>query len=72
MHILPSSKIPFAKIPLDMMISNKITFKKKYQKKLKDDTYRDVQANAIHEADADADEAGLIMLDELPFEHAVF
>jgi len=72
MHVLPSSKIPFAKIPLDMMISNKSTFKKKYQKKVKSDTYRDVQANAVHEADADADELGLIMLDEFPFEHVVY
>ena len=28
MHILPSSKIPFAKVPLDMMISTKLTFLK--------------------------------------------
>lgn len=31
-HILPSSKIPFPKIPLDIMIKNKITFLKKQQK----------------------------------------
>jgi len=72
MHVLPSSKIPFAKIPLDMMISNKATFKKKYSKKVKDDSYRDVQATPIHEGEADADELGLIMLDEFPFEHVVF
>lgn len=36
MHILPSSKIPFAKVPLDMMISTKLTFLKKKQKIDKD------------------------------------
>lgn len=29
MHILPSSKIPFAKVPLDVMISTKLTYVKK-------------------------------------------
>jgi hypothetical protein len=35
MHILPSSKIPFPKVPLDTMIKNKIDFTKKYEKQLK-------------------------------------
>jgi|TARA_B110000305_G_C19394664_1_gene616790 hypothetical protein len=34
MHILPSSKIPFEKVPLDMMISNKSTFIKKQEKRM--------------------------------------
>jgi hypothetical protein len=33
MHILPSNKIPFNKIPLDMMISNKVNFLKKDEKR---------------------------------------
>lgn len=34
MHVLPSSKIPFAKIPIDVMIKNKVNFKKKRDKRL--------------------------------------
>jgi hypothetical protein len=33
MHIVPSSKIPFAKIPLDIMISNKVNYLKKDEKR---------------------------------------
>lgn len=36
MHILPSSKIPFSKVPLDTMISTKLTFRKKKEKLDKD------------------------------------
>ena len=32
MHILPSNKIPFHKVPLDVMITNKLNFVKKHQK----------------------------------------
>jgi len=35
MHVLPSSKIPWNKVPLDMMISNKMTFLKKNEKRMK-------------------------------------
>lgn len=36
MHILPSSKIPFEKVPLDTMIQNKLNFQKKRDRRLKD------------------------------------
>jgi len=36
MHILPSSKIPFEKVPLDVLIATKLTYKKKADKKIKD------------------------------------
>ncbi len=32
MHILPNSKIPFFKLPLEFMISNKLNFIKKNEK----------------------------------------
>jgi len=35
MHIIPSSKIPFPKVPLDMMIKTKVTFLKKQDKRAK-------------------------------------
>jgi hypothetical protein len=34
MHILPSSKIPFPKVPLDLFLSTKMAFKKKEDKKV--------------------------------------
>jgi hypothetical protein len=36
MHILPSSKIPFSKVPIDTMIANKLTFLKKLDKRMRD------------------------------------
>ena len=39
MHILPSSKIPFEKVPLDVLIATKLTYKKKAEKKVKDNVF---------------------------------
>lgn len=36
MHVLPSSKIPFSKVPMDTMIANKMNFNKKKEKRLRD------------------------------------
>ena len=36
MHILPNANIPFSTIPLEKMISNKMTFNKKYGKQMRD------------------------------------
>ena len=73
MHILPSSKIPFAKVPLDTMIKNKVNFLKKRDKRIKEgiDSKNVARHIPVHERDEEADEAGLILLDEYPFEHAV-
>lgn len=38
MHVLPSSKIPFPKIPIDVMIKNKQNFTKKRDKRLNQET----------------------------------
>ena len=43
MHILPSSKIPYEKIPLDVLIATKLTYKKKFDKKVKMDGKIDPQ-----------------------------
>ena len=73
MHILPSSKIPFAKVPLDTMIQNKVNFQKKRDRRLKDG--RDVKEikkhQPLHDREEEAEDAGLILLDEYPFEHAI-
>lgn len=73
MHVLPSSKIPFAKVPMDIMISNKVNFMKKREKRMKEGTdLKNVRSHVpVHERDEEAEEASLILLDEFPFEHAV-
>ena len=71
MHILPSSKIPFAKVPLDMMISNKLTFLKKKTKHEKEGTLKMIH-QAIHPNEKDAADLGLLMIDEYRFDHAIF
>ena len=40
MHILPSAKIPFAKVPIDVLISNKITYLKKNKKRNGEGNYQ--------------------------------
>jgi hypothetical protein len=46
MHVLPQSKIPFAKIPLDIMIATKLTYVKKNQKSKRNNS---VKAHAVKE-----------------------
>ena len=70
MHILPSSKIPFAKVPLDTMISTKLTFKKKKEKLDKDGKLSIHQA--VHPNEKEATDMGLLLIDEFKFDHAIF
>jgi len=67
MHVLPSSKIPWNKVPLDMMISNKMTFLKKNEKRMKNKSAGGFQ-NKLHrpvqEREQEAAEAGLFLVDE--------
>ena len=57
MHILPSSKIPFAKVPLDLMISTKLTYLKKQDKRIKDGIKFDPKiSRPIHEREKEAAE----------------
>jgi hypothetical protein len=72
MHILPSSKIPFAKVPLDTMISTKLTFLKKKQKIDKEGRPHNLVHTAIHPNERDATEMGLLLIDEYKFDHAIF
>lgn len=73
MHILPSSKIPFAKVPLDLMISSKLTYLKKQDKRIKDGIKFDPKiSRPIHEREKEAAEVGLTLIDEFTFPHAIF
>jgi hypothetical protein len=75
MHVLPQSKIPFAKIPLDIMIATKLTYVKKNQKSKRNNS---VKAHAvkedqpIHVRDDEAFEQNMILIDEFKFPHVVF
>ena len=65
MHILPNSSIPFAVLPLEKMISNKITFNKKYQKQMRDASKVQGKIHLpVHPNEKEAEEAGVILLDE--------
>ena len=72
-HVLPNSAIPPKPIPLEKMISNKRTFNKKYGKQMRDPSktnskiHLPVQAN-----DKEAEEAGLLLVDEYLFPHAIY
>jgi hypothetical protein len=72
MHILPSSKIPFAKVPLDTMISTKLTFLKKKHKIDKEGKPNQVIHEPLHRNEKDAAELGLLLIDEYLFDHAIF
>lgn len=70
MHVLPSSKIPFEKVPLDVLIATKLTFKKKADKKVKENGK--VGQKVEHPREVEANELGLLLIDEYEFPHAIF
>lgn len=74
MHILPSSKVPFARIPLDTMIASKLTFLKKNEKNQNKDgarSYAGTQHQPVHDRDEEAMELNMVLLDEFKFPHVV-
>lgn len=72
MHVLPQSKIPVAKIPLDFMISSKIKYRKKHEKAVKSKGGYLPNAVEIHARDTEAQRQGMILIDEFKFPHCVF
>jgi hypothetical protein len=72
MHILPNSKIPFAKLPLEFMIASKLNFIKKFEKVLRVKDERLKTHEPIHSRDNEADESGFVLIDEFKFPHCVF
>ena len=74
MHIIPSSKIPLERVPIDRLIATKLTFLKKEEKISKDMSTIDANFNnvPVHKSEALARESGLILLDEFEFPHAIF
>ena len=75
MHIVPSSKIPFPKVPLDVMYTTKNTFTKKQDKRINDDDDNIAKTaeghESVHDRDDEARSKQLTMIDEFPFEHAI-
>lgn len=73
MHILPNSNIPFQSIPLEKMISNKLTFNKKYGKQMRDPSKTNSKIHLpVQVNDKEAEEAGLLLVDEYLFPHAIY
>lgn len=68
MHVLPTNKIPFHKVPLDMIISNKLTFHRKFDKQKKMNMATQTH-QPVHSRDQEAEEEGIILLDEFKFPH---
>lgn len=75
MHILPNSKIPFASLPLDVLISAKSALIKKKQAEGNDDQIQQTslppkRGQPVPEVPA-IDTKGVFSLDEYKFPHAV-
>jgi hypothetical protein len=72
-HILPNAYIPFPTLPLEKMISNKLTFLKKYGKQMRDSSKTGMKVHQpVQEQDKDAEIAGLVLVDEYAFPHAIY
>lgn len=69
--MLPSSKIPFPKLPLDSMIANRINYMKKREKRIKM-THISSNIKPLTKREEEAQTAGVITLPEFKFEHAAF
>ena len=73
MHILPNASIPFSTIPLEKMISNKMTFNKKYGKQMRDASKTNSKIHLpVQPNDKEAEEQGLLLVDEYLFPHAIY
>ena len=70
---MPNANIPFSVLPLEKMISNKMTFVKKNEKQIRDPSKTNSKINVpVQSRDKEALEAGLFLVDEYMFPHAVF
>jgi hypothetical protein len=75
LHILPSSRIPYERVPLDAMIANKLSYQKKNEKQKRSAAATGGftrPSKAVHDRDAEAAEANMVLLDEFTFPHVVF
>ena len=74
LHILPSNKIPVNVLPIDLFISNALSYLKKCEKKKK---LGEVEAEASvsktprEEMEEQANISGLFMVPEYDFEHCI-
>jgi hypothetical protein len=70
MHILPNSKIPFANLPLDILISNKASAIKKKADSAMEDVLAPKKGGA-QMAPSVPDSSGCFTLEEFNFPHAI-
>lgn len=77
-HVLPNAKIPFPILPIEKMIKNKMTFNTKLEKQEKNKKNNTgsgkqfLKHETIQKRDAEAADAGIVLLDEFKFPHAVY
>lgn len=68
---MPSSRIPFSKLPLDAMIANRVNYLKKREKRIKM-THVSSFIKPLTKREEEAIAAGVITMPEFKFDHAVF
>jgi hypothetical protein len=70
---LSNAQIPFKSLPLEKMISNKLTFSKKYGKQMRDASKTNSKIHVpVQHNDKEAEEMGLVLIDEYMFPHAIY
>lgn len=73
MHILPNKKIPFAGLPLDLMISAKVSFMKHQQEQqLEEAKASPIKAKLDKKKEEANKHTGVITIDEFRFLHGVY
>ena len=71
-HILPSSKIPFPKIPLDSLVASRINYIKKRDKRQKAGAMMNFQLAEPTKREEIAESQAITVLPEFQFPHGIF
>ena len=74
LHVIPSEMIKFERLPIELLISQKLKFARKNEKQqrnLKTSKTAMKLHIPVHERDAEATELDLILIDEFKFPHAI-
>lgn len=73
MHVLPNKKIPFSSLPLDLMISAKVSFMKHQQElQIEEAKSSPIKAKLDKKKEEANKNAGIIVIDEFKFAHGVY
>ena len=73
MHVLPNKKIPYASLPLDLMITAKVSFLKHQQElQIEEAKASPVKAKLDKKKEDEKKHGGVITLDEFKFPHGIY